>query len=232
MSTDESKLMRKAQTGNIAATTKLLRRHYQQMYTVAYAYVHNQADALDVIQEASYRVVTHLDKLRDPSLFQTWLTRIVINEAVRLLQTQTKQATSVLPDSLPNQDPDPSTRLVIAEALAKLPEHYATVLRLHVVTKLPSYQVNLYQAVFVNPAVHHDTGAYSIGNNLTQKDAHDQIVQLAPNSPLTVSESGTVDANKRPSPAGSITLQLVKLSRTEALKLAQQNGMDVQHVIE
>lgn len=131
MQVNESRLVAKAQAGSVAAITKLLRGHYQQLYAVAFSYTHNQADALDVVQEASFRAVQRIDQLQDPALFGTWLTRIVINEATRLLTKRQPLSDAELGDWLPAPEGDPDAKLVVAEALTKVDARYADVLRLH-----------------------------------------------------------------------------------------------------
>lgn len=60
----------------------LLQRSKQKLYRVAYCYVKNEQDALDVIGDATYKGLQHLDSLREPAYFDTWMTRIVINTAI------------------------------------------------------------------------------------------------------------------------------------------------------
>nr|WP_257793767.1 sigma-70 family RNA polymerase sigma factor [Lacticaseibacillus kribbianus] len=125
-------MVQKAQRGSAAAMTRLLRRHYRQLYTVAWAYVRNEQDALDVIQEASYRAVVRVAQLQDPALFGTWLTRIVINEATRLLAERKRREAAPLTETVPAAiATDAAQHLAVTEALGSIDERYATVLRLH-----------------------------------------------------------------------------------------------------
>lgn len=52
------------------------------LYRIAYVYVKNQQDALDVMQEAAYRAYKNRKTLKEPKYFKTWLTRITINCAI------------------------------------------------------------------------------------------------------------------------------------------------------
>ncbi|MCI3919138.1 sigma-70 family RNA polymerase sigma factor [Paenibacillus sp. TRM 82003] len=49
------------------------------MYRIAFAYLKQDEDALEAIQETTYRAWKTFRKLREPSLFATWLTRILLN---------------------------------------------------------------------------------------------------------------------------------------------------------
>ena len=59
---------------------------YQKYYRMAYSYVRNEADAMDVVQEASYKAIYNASKLRNPEYVDTWIGRIVINAAMEVLR--------------------------------------------------------------------------------------------------------------------------------------------------
>lgn len=52
--------------------------HQSRLYRIAYAYLHNEGDALEAIQESTYRAYRKL-KTKEPSCFGTWLIRILLN---------------------------------------------------------------------------------------------------------------------------------------------------------
>lgn len=58
---------------------QLRRRKY---YRIAYSYVKNEHDALDIVGEAAYRGLKNLHALRAQESLDSWLTRIVVNAAV------------------------------------------------------------------------------------------------------------------------------------------------------
>ena len=78
MEAEIHRLVKKAIKGNKNAFEKLVQHHFERIYRTAYLYVHNEADALDVVQEATYQGYTSIKSLRNPEYFTTWLTRIVI----------------------------------------------------------------------------------------------------------------------------------------------------------
>lgn len=86
----EIRWVKQAKAGDRQALNKLLKRYYESIYLLAYSYVKNEADALDVIQEAAYKAVLRLEQLRQEEYFSTWLNRIVINEAKYLLAKKGK----------------------------------------------------------------------------------------------------------------------------------------------
>ena len=64
------------------AVERALTEGYEKYYRLAYSYVHNEADALDIVQEAAYKAILKSDSLKEPQYVETWVYRIVINEAL------------------------------------------------------------------------------------------------------------------------------------------------------
>jgi RNA polymerase sigma-70 factor, ECF subfamily len=57
---------------------------------MAFTYVKNQNDALDVVQETAYRSFKKIDTLKNPEYFKTWLIKIAINCAIELVRKNKK----------------------------------------------------------------------------------------------------------------------------------------------
>lgn len=70
---------------------ELIVENRQYFYRIAYAYMKNEQDALDVVSEASYKGLVHLKALREPDYFKTWMTRIVINTATDIIRKNLRQ---------------------------------------------------------------------------------------------------------------------------------------------
>ena len=79
---DEAALVRLAQAGDQSAFTRLIGPYIRETYHVALKITHNREDAEDVSQQALLNAYMHLDQFQGNSRFSTWLTRIVINEAL------------------------------------------------------------------------------------------------------------------------------------------------------
>jgi RNA polymerase sigma-70 factor, ECF subfamily len=60
----------------------VIRRHNRRLYRVARSILRDDAEAEDAVQEAYVRALGNLDRFRGESCLSTWLTRIVINEAL------------------------------------------------------------------------------------------------------------------------------------------------------
>ena len=79
-------------TGKEQIVEKLLVENYEQYYRLAYSYVHNEADALDIVQEAAYKAILKSDSLQKTEYVETWVYRIVVNEACSLLRSRKESA--------------------------------------------------------------------------------------------------------------------------------------------
>ncbi|WP_042199367.1 sigma-70 family RNA polymerase sigma factor [Paenibacillus camerounensis] len=49
------------------------------LYGIAYSYFRSETDALEMLQEATYRAWSKRTSLKDPQRFAPWITRILIN---------------------------------------------------------------------------------------------------------------------------------------------------------
>lgn len=78
------KLIKEAKSGNPEAFEELLLLYSNQLYRTAFLYVGNREDALDIVQETTYKAYVAIKNLRDDKYFSTWLTRILINTAYEI----------------------------------------------------------------------------------------------------------------------------------------------------
>ena len=103
-------------TEQYAARVEALR---PRLYRTAFCYLGRQQDALDVLDEAVYRGLCGLRKLREPQYFDTWLTRILINECSREL----KRRSRFLPlEQRQEEAAEDLDQLPLQEAIRALPQ--------------------------------------------------------------------------------------------------------------
>ena len=69
-----------------AAFEALMRRHNGKLFRVARAILRDDAEAEDALQEAYLDAYRHMDDFRGGAQVSTWLTRIVINQALMRLR--------------------------------------------------------------------------------------------------------------------------------------------------
>jgi RNA polymerase sigma-70 factor (ECF subfamily) len=73
---------------------RMLIDNYDKYYRLAYSYVKNEQDALDIVQESACRVIKDLDKLKERDYLSTWIYRIVINTAIDTLRKRKRETVS------------------------------------------------------------------------------------------------------------------------------------------
>ncbi|MEO4053887.1 sigma-70 family RNA polymerase sigma factor [Solibacillus sp. CAU 1738] len=123
-------LLAKAKKGNNQAFVKLLQDEKVKLYKMAYIYMKNENDALDVVQETVARAYANIQSIKEEQYFATWLMKILINTALEILRKNQK----VLPmqERLPEQGQIYSydEKLDLLHAIEQLDEKYKTVILL------------------------------------------------------------------------------------------------------
>lgn len=85
---DNLVLVQKAKDGCKNSFEELIKMNGEKIYKVAYCYVRNEQMALDVVSEATFKAYRDIKKLKNNSYFDTWLVKIVVNEAIDLIRKQ------------------------------------------------------------------------------------------------------------------------------------------------
>ena len=89
---------------NTAETEQILTENYERYYRLAYSYMRNEDDALDLVQESAYRAIRDCRKVRNKDYLSTWIYRIVVNTALDMLRRKKKEnITEELPE-IPVED--------------------------------------------------------------------------------------------------------------------------------
>jgi RNA polymerase sigma-70 factor (TIGR02954 family) len=119
-------LLVRAQKGDDEAFFQLISLHKEQLYKIAYSYLKRETEALEAIQEVTFRAYKGVKKLKQVSYFKTWLIRIMINYCIderrkrkRLIFAEKEVATS---------DEDSSTNIVVQDAVYQLKANYQKVI--------------------------------------------------------------------------------------------------------
>lgn len=90
-----------------------------KLYKTAFLYFGNETQALDVLDEAVYKALCGHRRLRQPEYFDTWITRILINECHN---EQRRQKRFCSMEDLPETAEEVFDALPLKEALRKLPK--------------------------------------------------------------------------------------------------------------
>ncbi|MEH7381021.1 sigma-70 family RNA polymerase sigma factor [Bacillus sp. JJ1533] len=125
-----SKLVAKAKKGNTRAFQELIDTEKTKLYKMAYLYMKNEDEALEVFQETVYKALASLKDLKNDTYFSTWITRILINTAIDQLRRK-KRVIPMERDFLESKAPSYSNKEVdsdLLNAMKGLDEKYKTVL--------------------------------------------------------------------------------------------------------
>jgi RNA polymerase sigma-70 factor (ECF subfamily) len=152
----DDQLLARWRRGECDALEELFRRYRQVAYRVAYRLLGNEADALDAVQEAFVKALTHLPGFEGRSSFKTWLLRVVSNAALDygrqrgrrdalrmdLLAPQQREGLEPLVMPEPGRDLDRTAlRRQLHRAIAQLPAAQRQTFVLHAEAELSYREV-------------------------------------------------------------------------------------------
>lgn len=85
---DDADLVGRAFAHDAGAFRAIMQKHNRRLYRIARGILRNNTDAEDAVQDAYVSAFTHLASYRGESALGTWLSRIVINEALGRLRSK------------------------------------------------------------------------------------------------------------------------------------------------
>lgn len=121
---DDASLARRVASGDAGALHALMRRHNQSLYRAARSILRDDAEAEDVVQEAYLQACASIAGYRGESKLSTWLTRIVVNEALGRARRQRRRASIVRIDGATSER-DVAAAALVASDTADQPEEIA-----------------------------------------------------------------------------------------------------------
>lgn len=73
------------------ALTQLILQEKEHFYRLAYSYVKNEQDALDVVQDSIHKALRAVHRLEREANLRSWYIRIIINTAIDKLRKQKRE---------------------------------------------------------------------------------------------------------------------------------------------
>jgi RNA polymerase sigma-70 factor (ECF subfamily) len=146
---EDEDLVRRTLAKDLDAFGQLYERHRERVFWLAYHFVRNKADAMDLCQEAFVKAYESLPTFRGQARFSTWLMRVASNTCVDFVRQAKVRRADALDEERISEEPrrpDGTDRAnpiggleaqemktAVAAAIAQLsPEHRAVML-LHAV---------------------------------------------------------------------------------------------------
>lgn len=87
---DENMLIKKAIRGDKESFICILKIYKVYLYKIAYMYVKDEEKALEILQETIVKGVFNINKLKNPSYFKTWITKVLINVSIDMNRKNSK----------------------------------------------------------------------------------------------------------------------------------------------
>lgn len=136
---DDLVVARRCAAGDIEAIRRLTRDNNQRLFRAAWSILKDQSEAEDAVQSAYLNAFASIDRFEARSSLSTWLTRIVINEALgrsRALKSRQSmlqsEGVTIMEDYRTVDAPDVTLareqlRGMMERAVADLPDEFRTV---------------------------------------------------------------------------------------------------------
>ncbi len=83
---DDAELVQRALASDAAAFRAIMQKYNRRLYRIARGVLRNNADAEDAVQDGYVSAFTHLASYRGDSTLATWLSRIIMNNALGRLR--------------------------------------------------------------------------------------------------------------------------------------------------
>ena len=107
----------------------MLKANQEKYYRMAYAYVKNREDALDIVHDAIVKALQKVHQVKSPMYLETWFCRILINQSLSFVRSRknTLNLEEVKPIS---REEDWTGRVSLYDAIDRLPPKLKTVILL------------------------------------------------------------------------------------------------------
>lgn len=104
-------------------------KYRENHYRLAYSYVRNVDDALDIVQESILKAISSTDSLKNSNYIKTWFYKIIVNTSLDFLRKQGR--TCIAGDEVLNcadiGSVDDYMDFDLQKALDNLPDKYRTI---------------------------------------------------------------------------------------------------------
>lgn len=116
----ELEIVKRAIAGDDEAFLLIMQQHKDALYRTAFAFLKNEHEALEAIQEVTYRAYKKIHTVKEPNYVKTWLTRIMMNYCQDQLKKK-KRFMDIATLTEPSID-SPTDQLELQDALHALSE--------------------------------------------------------------------------------------------------------------
>lgn len=183
---DIEKLIEQGRRGDETALRGLYRTYYQRMARICQRIVGDRRVAEELSHDAFLLAFAKMDSLRNPRRFESWLTSITTNVALRykqrhqeptMLSLSTLTEEELAQETMPEDDKPLPTMAELMEAVNALPKGYGQVFRLAVIEEMSHKGI----AEIMGIATHSSSSQLARAKKVLQKSlAHYWLLWLLP----------------------------------------------------
>ncbi len=183
---DIEKLIEQGRRGDETALRGLYRTYYQRMARICQRIVGDRRVAEELSHDAFLLAFAKMDSLRNPRRFESWLTSITTNVALRykqrhqeptMLSLSTLTEEELAQETMPEDDKPLPTMAELMEAVNALPKGYGQVFRLAVIEEMSHKKI----AEIMGIATHSSSSQLARAKKVLQKSlAHYWLLWLLP----------------------------------------------------
>ena len=127
-------VVKRCQDGDTKAMERVYLGYKSPLFNLAYRYAKDYSSAKDLLQDIFINIFTHIESLRAPEAFNSWLYRIAINTCISFVR-QNRKVNEVSLDEIENthysEEVDHPMRQQLEQAVKILPLKQKTVFLLH-----------------------------------------------------------------------------------------------------
>ena len=100
MGFDDKTLVKRVKQGDSEAFRLLVTRYQRKVFSIAFSMVRDKEEAMDLSQEAFFKVFKYVHNFQGTSSFYTWLYRIVVNLCIDYIRKHSRMSTVDYDDQL------------------------------------------------------------------------------------------------------------------------------------
>jgi RNA polymerase sigma-70 factor (TIGR02954 family) len=139
---NDEDLVKAAQKGDAEAFYKLILTYKDKLYNIAYCYLKTEQDALESIQEITYRSYLKINKLKEPKYFGTWITKILINYCIDEQKRKMKIVNIEEHQTANDKNSSDVDKLTLEDAIDKLEPKYKEVIILKYIQDMTTIDIS------------------------------------------------------------------------------------------
>lgn len=168
----EEKLIKKSIKGDGECFEELVKKYKSYLYKVAFNYTKNEDQALDLIQECTYRAWKNIKSLKKETSFKPWICKILVNIAITSLKKESKIPISQIDENIVyiQNEVTIEEKVDLHEAIDTLKPEYKTIIILKYFDDMTVEDISYVMGIPINTVKSHLRRARECMKNVLRED--------------------------------------------------------------